>query len=68
MPFDRQGVRLAQKFEALVRSDNRFEMPAERHLGMVVFRLKGDNSLTEQLLKRLNSSGAFTAVQAVIAP
>ena len=50
-------MRLAQKFEALVRSDDRFEIPAARHLGMVVFRLKGDNSLTETLLKRLNSSG-----------
>jgi len=35
-----QGVRLAKKFEALVRSDRRFEVPATRRLGMVVFRLK----------------------------
>jgi len=59
-----KGVRLAQKFEALVRSDERFEIPAERHLGMVVFKLKGDNALTEQLLKRLNSSGKMHAVPA----
>ena len=26
-------------------------------MGMIVFRLKGDNSLTEELLKKLNSSG-----------
>ena len=55
-----QGVKLAQKFEALVKSDDRFEIPAKRHLGMVVFRLKGDNSFTEQLLKKLNSSGIKT--------
>ncbi|KAE8750210.1 hypothetical protein FOCC_FOCC003018 [Frankliniella occidentalis] len=30
----REGVRLAQKFEALVLSDPRFEVPAKRHLGM----------------------------------
>lgn len=28
-----QGVRLAQKFEALVLADHRFEIPAARHLG-----------------------------------
>lgn len=28
-----QGVRLAQKFEALVLADNRFEIPYTRHLG-----------------------------------
>ena len=55
---------MAQKFEALIRSDDRFEIPAARHLGMVVFRLKGDNELTERLLKRLNSSGKMHAVPA----
>ena len=44
-----------QKFEAMVRSDTRFEIPAARHLGMVVFRLKGDCAMTEKLLKKLNS-------------
>ena len=51
-----QGVRLAQKFESLVLSDERFEIPAKRHLGMVVFRLAGENDLTEKLLKKLNGS------------
>lgn len=54
-----QGVRLAQKFESLVLSDERFEIPAKRHLGMVVFRLAGENDLTEKLLKKLNGSGKF---------
>lgn len=65
----REGVRLAQKFEALVLADQRFEIPAARHLGeqfgvgnrfkldidsqsfsgMVVFRLKGENELTEKV-------------------
>ena len=39
----------------MVRSDNRFEIPAARHMGMVVFRLKGDCAMTEKLLKKLNS-------------
>ncbi|XP_034255904.1 histidine decarboxylase isoform X3 [Thrips palmi] len=60
----REGVRMAQKFEALVLSDPRFEIPAKRHLGMVVFRLVGDNELTERLLKRINSNGALHCVPA----
>ncbi|KAL9913127.1 histidine decarboxylase [Glossina fuscipes fuscipes] len=53
----REGVRLAQKFEALVAADHRFEIPAKRHLGLVVFRIKSDNEVTEHLLKRLNNRG-----------
>lgn len=60
----REGVRLAQKFEALVLGDCRFEVPAARHLGMVVFRIKGENELTEKLLKRLNNRGNLHAVPA----
>uniref|UniRef100_A0A182QJR3 Histidine decarboxylase n=1 Tax=Anopheles farauti TaxID=69004 RepID=A0A182QJR3_9DIPT len=60
----REGVRLAQKFEALVLADHRFEIPAARHLGMVVFRIKGENELTEKLLKRLNHRGHLHAVPA----
>lgn len=59
-----QSVRLAQKFEALVLGDPRFEIPAARHLGMVVFRLFGENVLTEMLLKRLNSKGRVHCVPA----
>lgn len=53
----REGVRLAQKFEALVLADHRFELPAKRHLGLVVFRIRGNNEITERLLKRLNYRG-----------
>ena len=58
----RHGVSLAKEFEELVRSDNRFELPAERHLGLVVFRIKGENELTESLLKKINSSGKLHCV------
>ncbi len=37
----------------------RFEIPAARHMGMVVFRLKGENALTEKLLKKLNSRSKY---------
>ena len=55
---------MAQKFESLILSDERFEIPAKRHLGMVVFRLKGENDQTEKLLKKLNGSGKMHAVPA----
>ncbi|KAJ2938187.1 hypothetical protein O0L34_g18526 [Tuta absoluta] len=60
----RENVRLAQKFEALVLADQRFEIPQPRNLGLVAFRLKGDNALTERLLKRLNARGYIHAVPA----
>jgi histidine decarboxylase len=53
-------------FESLVNNDKRFEIPAERHLGLVVFRLKGENELTEQLLKEINSGGLIHCVPALI--
>lgn len=62
----RHGVRLAKEFEDLVRGDNRFEIPAARHLGLVVFRIKGENELTESLLKRINSSGKLHCVPSSI--
>ncbi|XP_031827345.1 histidine decarboxylase isoform X2 [Nomia melanderi] len=62
----REGVRLAQKFEALVLADARFEIPAPRHLGMVVFRLRGENTLTERLLKKMNTRGRVHCVPAAL--
>lgn len=35
-----QGTEMAKYFESLLRSDPLFEIPAKRHLGLVVFRLK----------------------------
>ena len=55
---------MASKFEQMILSDDRFEIPAERHLGMVVFRMKGENEMTEKLLKKLNGSGKMHAVPA----
>ena len=47
-------------------ADQRFEIPAPRHLGMVVFRLRGENHLTERLLKRLNARGNLHCVPAAL--
>ncbi|KAI1235140.1 hypothetical protein IHE44_0002773 [Lamprotornis superbus] len=62
----RQGTETAKFFESLVKSDPLFEIPAKRHLGLVVFRLKGPNWLTEKLLKELSSSGRLFLVPATI--
>ncbi len=50
----------------MVIADARFEIPAVRHLGMVVFRLKGPNDLTEMLLKKINTSGKLHCVPAAL--
>lgn len=62
----RKGVKLAELFEQLVKGDERFEVMAKRHLGLVVFRLKGENEITEQLLKQLNKDGKIHLVPARI--
>ncbi|CAH2274074.1 histidine decarboxylase [Pelobates cultripes] len=62
----RHGTELAKYFESLVKSDSLFEIPAKRHLGLVVFRLKGPNSLTEQVLADLTKSGKMFLVPATI--
>mgnify|MGYP003700542953 CR=1 FL=1 len=53
----RRGVELAQLFESLVRDDDRFELAAARSLGLVCFRLRGDDSANEELLAKINASG-----------
>eukprot|EP00057_Strongylocentrotus_purpuratus_P006558 XP_011661032.1 PREDICTED: uncharacterized protein LOC105436783 [Strongylocentrotus purpuratus] len=62
----RRGVRLGHYFEKLVLNDAAFEIPAERILGLIVFRLKGPNGLTQELLRRLNYSGKIYVVPASI--
>ncbi|NWS39128.1 DCHS decarboxylase, partial [Probosciger aterrimus] len=60
------GTETAKFFESLVKSDPLFEIPAKRHLGLVVFRLKGPNWLTEKLLKELSNSGRVFLIAATI--
>ncbi|XP_070618876.1 histidine decarboxylase [Erythrolamprus reginae] len=62
----RHGAEMAKYFESLLRSNPLFEIPAKRHLGLVVFRLKGPNWMTEKLLKDLNKSGKLFVIPATI--
>ncbi|XP_078540878.1 histidine decarboxylase [Lissotriton helveticus] len=62
----RHGTEMAKYFESLVSSDQLFEIPAKRHLGLVVFRLKGPDCLTEQVLKELTKDGRMFLIPATI--
>lgn len=53
----REHVRLAQKFAAWVREDDRFELAAAPPLNLVCFRLKGGDHLNQRLMDVLNHSG-----------
>nr|BCT26320.1 aromatic aldehyde synthase [Euura sp. 'Pontania] len=51
--YIRHCVSLARYFVKLVNSDDRFEIVTETTLGLVCFRIKGENSLTKELIDRL---------------
>lgn len=53
----RKGVELAGEFESWARADGRFEVPVARSLGLVCFRLKGPDELSERLLGEVNARG-----------
>jgi aromatic-L-amino-acid decarboxylase len=53
----RHHVRLAERFESLVRGDERFEVCAPRTMNLVCFRLRGDDAANEALVERVNASG-----------
>ncbi|XP_039991372.1 histidine decarboxylase [Xiphias gladius] len=62
----RHGIEMAKLLESHIRSDPNFEVPALRHLGLVVFCLKGGNALTQELLRRLTRSGTMYLIPADI--
>nr|XP_046248207.1 histidine decarboxylase [Scatophagus argus] len=62
----RHGIEMAKLLESHIRGDPNFEVPVERHLGLVVFCLKGGNALTQELLRRLTRSGVIYLIPAEI--
>ncbi|KAG7482920.1 histidine decarboxylase [Solea senegalensis] len=62
----RHGIEMAKLLESHIRSNPNFEVPAERHLGLVVFCLRGGNALTQELLRRLTRSGTMYLIPADI--
>lgn len=55
----RTGVELAARFAGWVRADDRFEVVAPHPFGLVCFRLRDSDGTNEELLRRLNASGAL---------
>lgn len=62
----RHGVEMAKLFESLVRKDTNFQIPAQRHLGLVVFCLRAGNGATQELLRKLTKSGQIFLIPAAI--
>ncbi|XP_023713317.1 aromatic-L-amino-acid decarboxylase [Cryptotermes secundus] len=64
--YIRHHIRLAKRFETLVRKDKRFEVCNEVKLGLVCFRLKGTDELNQKLLSNINASGKIHMVPASV--
>ncbi|XP_061892727.1 histidine decarboxylase [Entelurus aequoreus] len=62
----RHGIDMAKLLESLIRSEPHFDIPAQRHLGLVVFCLKAGNALTQELLRRLTCSGTMYLIPAEV--
>ncbi|KAH1009541.1 tyrosine decarboxylase [Dendroctonus ponderosae] len=62
--YIRLHIRLAKRFEAHVLKDRRFEICNEVKLGLVCFRLRGQDKLNEKLLSNINASGKIHMVPA----
>ncbi|XP_014774406.1 aromatic-L-amino-acid decarboxylase [Octopus bimaculoides] len=64
--YIREHVRLAKLFESKVLEEDRFEVLGEVIMGLVCFRLKGPNTLTQKLLRQINESGRLHMVPALL--
>lgn len=54
----------AKQFEKLLLQDQRFELAAPTCMGLVCFRLKGSNELTNQLMDQINKQHAVFMISA----
>ncbi|XP_017494245.1 PREDICTED: tyrosine decarboxylase-like [Rhagoletis zephyria] len=62
--YIREHVRLAKRFEKLIRQDDRFEVMNQVKLGLVCFRLKGSDVMNQKFLSSINASGKLHMVPA----
>ncbi|RZF44301.1 hypothetical protein LSTR_LSTR006851 [Laodelphax striatellus] len=62
----RKHIKLANLFEEIVRKDDNFEIIVPAVMGLVGFRLKGDNNLTRQLLDKILLSRQLYMVPAIV--
>ncbi|CAF0897752.1 unnamed protein product [Adineta steineri] len=64
--YIREHCRLAKVFELLISTDCRFDIIGDVTLGLVCFRLKGSNKLSQKLLLSLNDSGRIHMVPSMV--
>ncbi|KAG8222233.1 hypothetical protein J437_LFUL001431 [Ladona fulva] len=64
--YIRNHCRLAKKFESYVRDDRRFEVCNDVKMGLVCFRLKGNNKINQDLLASINGSGKLHLIPSSI--
>lgn len=62
----RKQIALAHLYEKLCTADERFEIYEEVTMGLVCFRLKGNNERNEELLKLINARGKIHMVPSKI--
>ncbi|MBI4763437.1 MAG: aspartate aminotransferase family protein [Deltaproteobacteria bacterium] len=62
----RQHIKLAQSFARWVQEDDRFELAAPAPLNLVCFRYKGSDEQNQQLVEKLNQSGALYLTHTVL--
>lgn len=55
--YIRNHIRLARRFERLLRRDKRFEIVNDVLVGLVCFRLKESDQTNQELLANINASG-----------
>ncbi|KAK0172445.1 hypothetical protein PV328_005761 [Microctonus aethiopoides] len=55
--YIRNHIRLAKKFEVMIKQNKKFKVLNDVRMGLVCFRLKGTNKLNQELLANINASG-----------
>lgn len=55
--YIRNHIRLAKKFEVMIKQNGKFEVLNDVRMGLVCFRLKGTDKINQELLANINASG-----------
>ncbi|KZC13244.1 Aromatic-L-amino-acid decarboxylase [Dufourea novaeangliae] len=62
--YIRNHIRLARRFETLMKKDKRFEITNDVRVGLVCFRLKESDEINQELLANINASGRLHMIPA----
>ncbi|XP_030761693.1 tyrosine decarboxylase-like [Sitophilus oryzae] len=64
--YIRNHIKLAKHFESLVKKDQRFEVMNDVRLGLVCFRLVGNDHINQDLLANVNASGKLHMIPSMV--